>query len=514
MTRFRSFRFTLAIAALILLSTPGARAQAVDQAALDRIMMDAVEFWSVPGASIVVVRGDEVVYLKGFGVKSIDGKETVTPETLFAIGSTSKAFTTAAMAILCDEGKMRWDDPVRLHLPAFRLADPFANEQVTMRDLVTHRTGLIRHDMLWYGTPWSREEILRRIGFVPLSYPMRTNFQYQNIMFLAAGEAVGRASGGSWEDFVRARIFTPLGMKAANFSTNDAVKAPDHASPHQKGEGERVSQIAWRNIDNVGPAGSINASVSELANWLRMQLNVGRAGGRQVISVKNLREMHTPQMVVRNEGRWSIFFPEPETTQVSYGLGWFISSYRGHKLVMHGGSIDGFRAQIALAPDSKIGVAVLANLGGTQLPEAVAYQVLDQLLSLEKRDWNGRLSARAKELEAAQASAIKARFDSRTPNTRPSHPLADYAGDYEHPGYGAVKVTVDGDSLVASWQTLRARLEHFHFDTFSAGRSGALAGEMVQFHLNPAGRVSRMTFLGIDFSRQARSSVQTASGGR
>ncbi|MGH9751387.1 MAG: serine hydrolase [Blastocatellia bacterium] len=200
-------------------------AQAVDQAALDALVSEAMKHWQTPGSAVIVVRGDEVVYLKGFGVKDVNTKQPVTPDTIFAIGSTTKAFVTAAMAILADDGKLRWDDPARKHLPYFRLSDPLANENVTLRDLVTHRTGLIRHDMLWYGSPWSREEIIRRVGFVPLSYGFRSTFQYQNIMFLTAGQVVGAASGSSWEEFTQKRIFDPLGMKSANFSQWSGFKS-------------------------------------------------------------------------------------------------------------------------------------------------------------------------------------------------------------------------------------------------------------------------------------------------
>lgn len=478
-------------------------AQAVDQASLDRIMTESLKVWDVPGAAIVVVQGDEVVYLKGFGVKAISKPDAVTPDTLFAIGSTSKAFTTAAMAALVDDGKMAWNDPVRKHLPGFRLADPLANESVTMRDIVTHRTGLIRHDLLWYGSPWSRDEIIRRIGFVPLSFPLRTDFQYQNIMYLAAGEAVGRTAGSSWEEFVQARLFEPLGMKTANFSVSEVINVEDRATPHQKAN-EKTIQIPWRNIDNIAPAGSINASAAELANWIKLHLNEGRVGGKQVISAANINEMHMPQMVVRIEGRWKLFFGEPETTQLSYGLGWFISSYRGHKLVGHGGSIDGFRAQIQLAPAAKIGVAVLANLGNTQLPEAVAYQVIDRMLGLEPRDWNKRLSEESKKLEAEGAAAVKARFDRRVPNTRPSLALAEYAGEYEDPGYGVATVAIEGDALVLRWSFARLKLEHFHYDTFTPGRTGAMAGEMIQFYLNPDGKADSMIFQGVRFRRVRR----------
>jgi CubicO group peptidase (beta-lactamase class C family) len=504
----RSFGIALLILFAICSSS---FAQAVDQAALDALMNEAMNYWKTPGAAIVIVRGDDIVYIKGFGVRDVKTKEPVTPDTIFAIGSTTKAFVTAAMAILVDDGKMNWDDPVRKHLPYFRLSDPLANGNVTLRDTVTHRTGLIRHDMLWYGSPWSREEIIKRIGFVPLTYGFRTTFQYQNIMFLTAGQAVGAASGSTFEEFTQKRIFDPLGMKSANFSTLKAEKGPDHASPHSK-QGSEIKVIPWRNIDNVGPAGSINASVRDLANWIRLHLNEGVVDGKRLISAENLREMHAPQMVIRLEGRWKLFFPESETSQLSYGLGWFINDYRGHKLVMHGGTIDGFRASIVLAPKSKIGVAVLSNLTGTQMPEATCYNVIDLLLSLPKKDWNAYIGDEAKKFEAEQARAISSRQGKRHANTKPSRELTAYAGTYEDHAYGQAQVLVVDNKLVIQWGNFRSRLDHFHYDTFTA-MENELRNETAVFTLGADGEVSAMNFLGANF-KKAKAKAQAQLSGR
>jgi CubicO group peptidase (beta-lactamase class C family) len=485
-------------------------AQAVDQSALDALMNEAMKHWQTPGAAIVIVRGDEVVYLKGFGVRDVKTKEPVTPDTVFAIGSTTKAFVTAALAMLADDGKLSWDDPVRKHLPYFRLSDPLANENVTLRDTVTHRTGLVRHDLLWYNSPWSREEIIKRVGFVPLTYGFRTTFQYQNIMFLTAGQAVGAAAGSTFEEFVQKRIFDPLGMKSANFSTLKAEKAPDHASPHSK-QGSEIKTIPWRNLDNVGPAGSINASVRDLAGWIRLHLNDGVVDGRRLISSENLREMHTPQMVIRLEGRWKLFFPESETSQLSYGLGWFINDYRGHKLVMHGGTIDGFRASIVLAPKSKLGVAVLSNLTGTQMPEATCYNVVDLLLGLPKKDWNGYIGEEAKKFEAEQAKAILARQGKRHANTKPSRELAAYAGTYQDAAYGQAQVLAVDNKLVIQWSNLKSRLEHFHYDIFTAMEE-ALRNEQAAFTLGADGEVSAMNFLGVSFKKVKAKAPAQLSG--
>lgn len=475
-------------------------AQKWDTPGIDAAMNDAVKFWQTPGAAIVVVKDDQVIFIKGYGVRDVKTKEAVTPDTVFAIGSTTKAFVTGAMAMLVDEGKMSWDDPVRKHVSYFRLGDPLANDNVTMRDIVTHRTGLVRHDLLWYASPWSREEIIRKIGFVPLSYGFRTTFQYQNIMFLTAGVAVGNAGGSGWEEFTQRRIFDPLGMKSASLSTATAEKSADHATPHQK-QGAAINTMPWRNIDNVGPAGSINASVRDLTNWIRLHLNEGTVDGKRLISAENVREMHTPQMVIRNEGRWQLFFPPTETSQLSYGLGWFINDYRGHKLVMHGGTIDGFRASIVLVPKAKLGVAVLANLNGTQMPEAACYNVVDLLLGLPKKDWNAGIAESAKQLEAETNKALMARLAAKKKDTKPSRELAAYVGSYEDAGYGKAEISLEGDALALSWSNFKTRLQHFHFDTFSPTEPRLLA-EQVQFQLGADGEVSGLNFQGVNFKKK------------
>ncbi|MDX2040660.1 MAG: serine hydrolase [Acidobacteriota bacterium] len=474
-------------------------AQKYDTPGIDAAMNDTVKFWQTPGAAIVVVKDDQVIFIKGYGVRDVKTKEAVTPDTVFAIGSTTKAFVTGAMAMLVDDGKMNWDDPVRKHVSYFRLSDPLANDNVALRDIVTHRTGLVRHDLLWYASPWSREEIVRKIGFVPLSYSFRTNFQYQNIMFLTAGLAVGNAAGSNWETFTQKRIFDPLGMKSASLSTTVAEKSSDHATPHQK-RGATIDTIAWRNIDNVGPAGSINASVRDLSNWIRLHLNEGEVDGKRLISAENVREMHTPQMVIRNEGRWQLFFPPTETSQLSYGLGWFINDYRGHKLVMHGGTIDGFRASIVLIPKAKLGVAVLANLNGTQMPEAACYNVVDLLLGLPKKDWNAGIAESAKQLEAETNKALMARLAAKKKDTKPSRELAAYVGSYEDAGYGKAEISLEGDALALSWSNFKTKLQHFHFDTFSPSEP-RLVTEQVLFQLGADGEVSGLNFQGVSFKK-------------
>ena len=477
-----------------------ASAQSVDSAALDALVDRTLKAWEVPGAAVAVVRGDELVYLKGFGVKRLASSERVTPDTLFAIGSTTKAFTTAAMAILVDEGKMGWDDPVRKHVPYFRLSDPLANENVTMRDIVCHRTGLSRNDLLWYGSPWGREEIIRRIGLVKLTQPFRSRYQYQNIMFLTAGYAVGRIADTTWESFVQKRLFEPLGMKSANFSTIDAEKAPDHASPHAKRQ-KKVQVIEWRNIDNIGPAGSINAGVRDLSKWVRMQLADGIFEGRRIVSEKNLHETHIPQMAMRMED--STRSLNSETNMLAYGLGWTIQDYRGRHMVSHGGAIDGFRANITLMPKEKLGVVVLSNVGSNNMPEALRFAIVDAVRGLGKTDWNRQFLDYARKQDAESAQRRKDREAKVHKGTKPSLDLTAYTGAYEEPAYGTARISVTEGALWFEWGSFKTRLEHVHFDVFTTPREtgGPLDDTRVQFMLNADGEIDSLRTLDTGFRR-------------
>jgi CubicO group peptidase (beta-lactamase class C family) len=503
-----------AIVAFVIALTlqTAASAQTIDAAAIDRIMEEALKVWEVPGASVAIVRGDEVVYLKGFGTRELGGKSPVTPDTLFAIGSTTKAFTTTAMAMLVDEGKMQWDDPVRKHVEFFHLSDPLADQQVTLRDIVSHRTGLSRHDLLWYGSPWSREEIIRRIGQVKLTEPFRSLYQYQNIMFLTAGYAVGRVAGTTWEDFLQKRIFDPLGMTGANFSSKDAERAPDHASPHVKNKDGKVIVIPWRNLDNCGPAGSINASARDMSRWVRFQLGGGMFEGKRLVSARNLEETHTPQMVVRLEGLTAS--SAPHTTQMSYGLAWFIQDHHGQLMVSHTGGIDGFRARVVLIPKAKIGLVILTNSGvgtsSTSMHVAATNSIVDYLLGLPKTDWNAFLYDQFKKIDEAGRAAETAAEARRHKDTRPSRELTSYAGAYEDPAYGRATVSVEQGGLVLQWSNFKSRLEHYHYDTFKAVDDNSLENQRVVFKLGADGEVAALGVLGVDFKR-VKARAQTAA---
>ncbi|MBS1829706.1 MAG: serine hydrolase [Acidobacteria bacterium] len=476
-------------------------APAANHGQLDQIIEETRRAFQVPGLAVAIVHNDAVIYAKGFGVKSLSTNAPVTTSTRFAIASTTKAFTTAAMGLLVDEGKMNWDDPVRKHVPFFRLSDPLANENVTLRDIVSHRTGLSRHDNLWYNSPWSREEIIRKIGLVPLTKPFRSAYQYQNIMFLTAGYAVGLTSAKGWEGFLRERILEPLGMRNTDFSAHDAMKAPDAATPYELRE-NKVTDVPWLIMDNLGPAGSMNSSVDDLSRWVRMQLNEGVFEGKRIIKAATLKETHTPQTPIRMDDP-NMRTVNDGTHMMAYGLGWTIQDYRGHRMVSHGGAINGFRAQVALLPDEKYGIILLSNLGSINMVECLRTAIADHLLALPETNWNAKYLAVAQARDEASKKQLAERDAKRQTNTKPSHQLSAYSGAYTHPAYGEAHLSATASGLELQWSNWKTPLEHFHFDTFHVkGGATPLRDSLIQFQLKPTGEVESVQFLDQTFRRK------------
>lgn len=452
---------------------------------LDQFVETLRADWKVPGVAIAIVKGEEVIYAKGFGQRNVAQNLPATADTLFAIGSCSKAFTATALAMLAEEGKLDWDKPLRTYLPTFKMWDHYVTEHMTPRDLVTHRSGLPRHDLLWYGAPFTRRQMFDRLRYLEPSRGFREAYQYQNLMFMTAGVLVEEVSGKPWEEFIRERFFAPLQMSGSNTSVRDSQKAADFALPYVEVK-EQVTWTPFRNIDAIGPAGSINSSVREMANWLIAQLNGGKFKGTQVIPERALAETHKPHTIVSTTLRYDeLFYP-------MYALGWAVTSYRGHLMLTHSGGIDGFTAHVSLLPKDKLGIVILTNKGGTRLTGILAYNAYDRLLGLEPVPWNQRNKDEvAREREEREKREKEADKD-RKPNTQPSHALADYVGEFEHPGYGVLTIWENSGKLNATFNGLTASLRHYHFDVFEA-EEGALGRTKFLFGLNGKGDIERVS---------------------
>lgn len=473
-----------------------------EPAAIDAIVQQALQTWRVPGAAIVVVRDNQIFHLKGYGVREHGKTDPVTADTLFPLASCTKAFTTTAMGMLVDEGKMHWDDPVRKHIDFFQLSDPSANALVTMRDLVSHRTGVANNDLLWYRAPWSREEAIHKIGRVKLKKPFRTALQYQSTMFTAAGYAVEKAAGMPWESFVQKRIFDPLGMTRADFTTTAALQDADHASPHRLNANEQAEVMPWYSIEQPEAAGSINACARSLGPWVRFQLGDGSFDGKRLVSAENLNETHMPHTIIRMEGAARDM--NPDTVQMSYGLAWVIQDHRGQRVISHAGAIDGFRAHITLLPDAKTGFAILNNLDGTSMNLAVSNALVDLLLGLPRKDWNAYLCEQVRKKDVARQVAIRDLETKRHPGTSPSRSLDAYAGIYEDPAYGNVEVFLNQGQLHWKWSVFNGPLMHYHFDTFLL-MNDRIGYPKVVFTLGSDGEVTAMHVadpMDINFKKQ------------
>jgi CubicO group peptidase (beta-lactamase class C family) len=453
-------------------------------AGFDEFVEKALRDWKVPGVAVAVVRDDEVILSKGYGLRNIKQKLPVTSKTLFAIGSSTKSFTVLSLGLLVEDGRLDWDKPVRDYLPAFRLHDQAATERMTPRDLVTHRSGLPRHDLVWYNSESSRKEMFERLRYLEPSRDFRSTYQYQNLMYMTAGYLAGHIADMPWEMFVKERIFKPLGMANSNFSVNESQTTGDFAVPYGK-EKDEIKEIGFRNIDEIGPAGSINSSVEDLIRYVRLHLNGGKTQTGRLLSGSNISQMHMPQMVMPGALRW------PELGHQQYGMGFFVTSYRGRKLVHHGGNIDGFSALVSFMPQDKTGIVILTNMGGTPLPTLLSYNIYDRLLNLEAVDWTARLKDDERKGKEAQEEAKKRGFTAQKQGTRPSHEFKEYAGDYEHPGYGILKVALDGDGLRTTFNRLGGPLRHFHYDVFEVAESdlNPLSKLKLRFQTNLQGEI-------------------------
>lgn len=432
---------------------------------LDALIASALKDWEVPGLAMAIVADGEVIYAKGHGLRDVARKLPMTADTLLPIGSATKAFTTFALGTLVDEGKVAWDDPVSKHLPWFRLSETDLTAQMTVRDLVTHRSGLPRHDLVWYNNQeLTRREIVERLATLEKSAPIRSRFQYNNLMYLTAGFLIEELTGKPWEDAVRERILAPLGMSRTNFA--DAVSAadPDHARPYRTRKHE-TSEIPFREVGNMGPAGSINSSVNEMTRWVRMLLGDGTLEGTRLVQASTWRELRTPQVAI------SALPQDPELTPASYAHGWFVDAFRGHLRTHHGGNIDGFSALVTLFPNDGIGIVALANGNGTPLPGLMTLHAAEMLFDSGRKDWNAQALARNAQFDEAEEKAEAKKTATRVPNTKPSHRLEEYAGDYEAPGYGRLRIEKTGPSLVAVYNGIATPLEHWHYDVFNGLRS-------------------------------------------
>lgn len=487
----------------VMASTTIAQKSGVDNrfAGLDTAFARVLKDWHAPGFAVAVVEKNKIVYAKGFGYRDYEAKLPVTPNTLFAIGSCTKAFTASLLGILRQDGKLDFDKPVRNYVPELKFYNDELNDKITLRDMMCHRTGLPRHDYSWYffSTP-SRDSLVQRIQYLEPSAGLREKWQYNNFMFLAQGVTAEKITGKSWEENIREKIFQPLNMVQSDFSIEDLTKSDDAAVGYNLEKDSIISKTDYFHIDAMGPAGSINSNVNEMSNWLITWINHGKFNGKQVLPETYVSEAMTSQMSIGGPGS----FPSKEHTDVyfsDYGLGWVLSSYKGHYWVVHGGNIDGFSASTCFYPSDSIGIVVLVNQSGSSVPSVVRNLIADRMLKTKYFDWNTDLKKSDEKNRANARAGEKTKISNQKPNTKPTHDLKDYTGLFKNKGYGVVDVFTMNDSLFLSLGKRTLWLRHYHYDMFEPieknPKKGIDTSEKsvpVQFQMDLAGEIESLSF--------------------
>jgi len=465
-------------------------------AGIDTLMERILKDRNAAGFAVAVIKKDKIIYAKGFGYRDYEKKLPVTPNTLFAIGSCTKAFTSSLMGLFNKENKLEYDKPARTYLPELQFFNNEMNNGVTVRDMMCHRTGLPRHDFSWYlFNSDSRDSLLQRIRYHEPTAPLRQTWQYNNFMFLAQGMIAEKLSGKSWEKNIKEKIFTPLGMTNSNFSVTDLAKAPDASLGYTLYKDSLIYPADYYNINAMGPAGSINSSVNEMSNWVMTWINNGKFNGKEILPASYTKEAMSSQMVITSG------LPDPEIPDAhlsNYGFGWMISSYRGHYRVEHGGNIDGFSASTSFYPNDSIGIVVLVNQNASAVPGLVRNSIADRLLNEKPVDWNGRANQARAKSKKAEKEAEATVSSNRKSGTAPSHAKNDYTGLFNHPGYGTFEIINRKDSLFLLSPNDITWLRHYHYDVFEGINvdkktgidSTQKEGLKINFQTSAAGEIS------------------------
>ncbi len=500
-------------AALALVAVSRAAAAQEPYPGFDAYVTKSMQTLKLPGAAVAIVRNDSVIYLKGYGVLSKTNKAPVDAQTLFEIGSSSKAFTATAVAMMVTDSKMAFDDPITKFLPSFRMYDPEASAQVTLRDALAHRSGIGRGELVWLDGGGTREDIMRRVRFLKNESPFRTKFSYQNMMFLVAGEAAGTAAGTSWDDVIQNRIFAPLGM-TSSAPTLKAVKTTNLALPHVM-EADTASARPSFDGDNIAPAGAILSNAHDMAEWLRFQLNDGQVNGKRLVSSAALKETHTPQILLNGA-----LGASEGTIFSTYGMGWIVQDYRHELVWQHGGNTPGMTTAVGMLPEKKFGIVVLSNMDHSGLPDALMRYAFDRHLGAPVKDYVAEGLARV--AVAAAAAARRAPADTAPPHVAAPMPLpmASFVGTYADSLYGEATVAIKDGKLEMTRGVQHGTLEYWNAGNFKWNSNASIGGPngpttFIRFEIGPDNRVSGLWYgLAPDVYLLGKKRPAAARGGR
>ncbi len=465
---------------------------------LDSYVERGLKDWSIPGVAVCIVKNGKVVLMKGYGVKELNGSDKVDENTLFMIGSNSKAFTATAIALLDAEKKLSLDDKVTKWIPEFKLNNKAAGEQAIIRDLLCHRLGFqtFQGDFTYWTSNLSRKEVIEKMSHIKAVYPFRTNWGYTNAAFLTAGEIIPRVTGKQWEDFIKEKLFLPLGMPNTIALSKDMPAAPNKCAPHTLVNGV-VEKIPFCVIDNLAPAGSISSSVSDMSHWVMMQLNNGKYNGTQVVPASAIAQTWLPHSILGN-GRYLY----NKGHFALYGLGWFLEEYSGRKMVSHTGGVNGFVTSVTLVPEEKLGIIVFTNTDANTFYEALKWEIADAYLGNPYRNYSkaylGFNDARSKN-EQKEEKKFKDSIALKLPTQLP---LAAYTGNYFNDVYGDMKVVIENSELRMRFShhpNMYAKLESLGGNRFYVTFSDPIFSKAVFPFTVQNGKVTGVTVKVADF---------------
>jgi len=482
------------VIAAVAVSVPRAQQPSVESRleGFDAYMTQVLRDWNVPGIGVGIVVKDKLVFAKGYGYRDYGKKIPFTPATTQPIASNTKLFTAMAAGMLVEDGKLDWDKPIRQYVPGIKFYNDDLDRTITIRDMLSHRTGITRHDSIWYKSDFTQKDLFERLRYLEPSEAPRSVFLYNNMMYSGAGYAIELLSGRPWEQFVRERILSPLGMTSTTFTIDAMLKTPEPGVPYtERRDNTDLYRIPYySDAIGVAPAGAINSNIVDVSKWLIALMNDGKLDGRQVLPRAAVKETLMPSIALPNTGLevrgWG------ELLNAAYGMGRWTASYRGHLLAYHGGDLPGFHSQVSTMPYDGIGVIVLV-IGNHSAPlyNIVSYNVYERLLGLSPTPWSERQNTiRLKNKEAGMRARAKAGAG-RVEGTKPSHRIDEYAGEFEHPAYGVLTISRAGDALTFDFHKIRMPLTHFHYDRFDTADDEEDGKWSVNFLTNPQGEVDR-----------------------
>jgi len=474
--------------------------QPADFPDINDYIIDNMEYFRVPGLSLAVVKDDKVVFIKGYGVCEVGKPEKVDENTLFAIGSISKSTTAVGLAMLEDEGRLRWDDKVIQHLPDFRMYDDWVTREITLTDLLTHRSGLrsVSGGTIWYGSDFNREEIIERLRYLKPVSSFRSEYAYQNVMYLVAGQIIQAITGRSWDEYIREKLLLPLNMNRTTTTMDELQTRKNVAMPHIFKESQLIV-IPHRDYDNVGPAASIYSSAGDMAQYVRCLLSHGEFEGRRIFSEENAREMFSPQMVIPFSD-YPVEMKRRQPQYRTYGLGWFLEDYQGQKIIRHSGGVDGMRALVAMVPVEKLGFVILTNQEEYRMYYTIFYKLLDHFLGFPDYEWD-RVFRKSISVEEEVDQSEKA-------GTAPPLPLTEYIGRYRDRMIGDIFIEQVEERLLLLFPHMpgfTADCIHWQEHTFQLQwRDPMIPQGYLTFELDTDGKIERLVLdqpklLDVDF---------------